>query len=66
MCETYKLKEEGVLPQSADTSRKAQNEHDASHHHEEPDWVQAPQVCDGRDVGQNTLKQDTKEYWVFI
>lgn len=57
---TYKLQEKGVLPQCSNTPCKAQDEHDPPDHHEEPDWVQPPQVCDGRDVGQNPLRTETE------
>ena len=54
---TYKLEQEGVFPQRSDATGKAQDEHDPSRHQEEPDGVKAPQVCDGRDVGENTLER---------
>lgn len=56
---TYKLEQERVFTQRSDASCKAQDEHDPSDHHEEPDWVQTAQVCDGRDVGQDALSEET-------
>lgn len=55
---TYKLQEESVLPQGADAAGEAQDEHHPAHHHEEPDGVEAPQVCDGVDVGKDTLMDE--------
>lgn len=52
---TYKLKQKRVFSERSDASCKSKNEHDPPDHHEEPDRVQTPQVCDGRDVGENTL-----------
>ncbi|TNN46624.1 hypothetical protein EYF80_043157 [Liparis tanakae] len=40
----------------SDAAGEAQDEHDGPDHHEEPDRVQAPQVRDGRDVGQHPLE----------
>lgn len=57
---TYKLEQKRVFPEGSDAPSEAQDEHDPSDHHEEPDRVQAPQVCDGRDVGENTLVKQSE------
>lgn len=54
-CDTYKLEEERVFPESSNAPCKSQNEHHSSHHKEEPDRVKAAEIGDGRDVGQNSL-----------
>lgn len=54
---TYKFKQEGVLPQRSDAAGEAQDEHDPADHDEEPHGVEAPQVCDGRQVGQDALRE---------
>lgn len=53
---TYKLEQERVFSQRSNATGKPKDEHDAAHHEEEPDRVEAPQVSDGRDVGENTLE----------
>lgn len=53
---TYKLEQEGVFPQRSDAAGEAQDEHHPPDDHEEPDRVQAAQVRDGRDVGQDALR----------
>lgn len=53
---TYKLEQERVFPQCSNASCKAQDEHDSPNHHEEPHRIQPPQVCDGRNVGENPLE----------
>ena len=58
---TYKLEQEGVLPQSANAAGESQDEHHPPHHQEQPHRVEAPQVCDGRDVGQDPLRRSTDE-----
>lgn len=52
---TYKLEQEGVLPQRADAAGEPQDEHHAAHHQEEPHRVETPEVRDGRDVGEDAL-----------
>lgn len=52
---TYKLEQEGVLPQRTDATGEPQDEHHAAHHQEEPHRVKAPEVRDGRDVGEDAL-----------
>lgn len=42
----YKFKKEGVLSERSNTASKAQDEHDPSHHDEEPHWVETPEICD--------------------
>lgn len=54
----YKLQQNGVLSERPDAPGKAQDEHDRSHHHEEPHGVEAPQVRDGRQVGQHSLETE--------
>lgn len=54
---TYKLKQKCIFPKSSNATSKAQNEHNPSNHHEEPHRVKAPQVGDGRDVGQDPLER---------
>lgn len=44
---TYKLEQKRVFPQRSDAASEAKNEHDPPDHHEKPDWVQTPQVCNG-------------------
>ncbi|CAF93698.1 unnamed protein product, partial [Tetraodon nigroviridis] len=39
----------------SDAAGEAQHEHHPPDHHEEPDGVQAAQVGDGRQVGQDAL-----------
>lgn len=51
----YKFEQEGVLSEGADAARKAQDEHDPTDDDEEPHWVEASQVCDGWQVGQDAL-----------
>lgn len=53
--DTYKLEEESVFPECSDAPCKSQNEHHSAHHQEEPDGVEAAEVCDGGDVGQDSL-----------
>jgi hypothetical protein len=53
--DTYKLEKESVFPQCSNAPCKSQNEHYSSHNEEEPHWVKATKISDGRDVGQNSL-----------
>lgn len=62
---TYKLQQERVFTQRSDASCEAQDEHHPSNHHEEPDWVQTAQVCDGRDVGQDSLRRQKVRHKAF-
>lgn len=54
-CDTYKLEKESVFPQSSNAPCKSQNEHHSSHHKEEPDRVEAAEISDRGDIGQNSL-----------
>lgn len=53
----YKFEQEGVLSQGADAAGEAQDEHDPSDDDEEPHGVEAPQVRDGWQVGQDALRE---------
>lgn len=53
---TYKLEQERVLPQRADATGEAQDEHHAAHHQEEPHRVETAEIRDGRDVGEDALE----------
>lgn len=59
--QTYKFEQEGVFSQSSNATGKAQDEHHAAHHQEEPDWVKATQVCDGGDVREDALRHNGLE-----
>lgn len=53
--ETYKFEQEWVFSQRSNAASESEDEHHTTHHQEEPDWVKPSQVCDGRDVGEDTL-----------
>lgn len=63
---TYKLEKKCVFPQGSNASCKAKNEHHPPDHHEEPDRVQTPKVCDGGDVRQNPLRGETGHRTVSV
>ena len=46
----YEFKQGRVLSECSDAAGKAQDEHDPSDDYEEPHGVEAPQVCDGRQI----------------
>lgn len=50
-----KLEKESVFPQSSNAPCKSQNEHHSSHHKEEPDRVEAAEISDRGDIGQNSF-----------
>lgn len=43
----YKFKQEGVLSERSNAASKAEDEHDPSYDDEEPNGVEAAEVCDG-------------------
>lgn len=57
---TYKFEQERVFSQCSDAASESEDEHHAAHHQEEPDWVEAAQVRDGGDVGENTLEEQSE------
>lgn len=57
---THKLEQESVLPESPDAAGKAQHRHDASNHYKQPHRVEASQIGQRRDVGENTLCQGSR------
>lgn len=58
---TYKLKKEGVFPQSTDASCEAEHEHHPSNHKKQPHWVKPTQIRDGGYVGENPLMERRTE-----
>lgn len=56
----YKFEQEGVLSEGADAASETQDEHDSSDDNEEPHGVEAPEVCDGRQVRQDALRERKK------
>lgn len=57
---THKFEQEGVFSQRADATGKSKDEHHTAHHQEEPDRVETAQVCDGGDVGEDTLGEQSE------
>lgn len=47
---THKFEQECVLPERTDASGKSEDEHHPSYDNEEPDRVEAAQICDGGNV----------------
>lgn len=65
----YKFEQKGVFSQRSDATGEAKDEHHATHHQEEPDWVKATQVCDGGDVWEDALREkdvdlDSDLHWI--
>lgn len=58
--ETYKFEQERVFSQRSDATSESKDEHHTTHHQEEPDWIKTPQVCDGRDVGEDALVKQSE------
>lgn len=55
---TYEFEQERVFSEGADATGKAEDEHHATHHQEQPHRVKTPEVCDGRDVGEDALQKE--------
>lgn len=67
---TYKFEQECVLSEGANAAGKAQDEHDPSDDDEEPHGVEASQVRDGWQVGQDALgeriRRGREKQWVIF